>query len=894
MPDPNPFHIEEGPEEQATQAEANQNPFHIPEPKNLPDAPTSAETTQSQMEQGQIDAAQEFIDTPPRSANTEREWARVSVEFKDLPTPKSYPEAISMASKTHGQSYRPNPSIMHEIETYADRMTALHMSRSGLMDKHGPINGVTKEMVDEFRGAFLHNFTALYGDPSPEEIFRVNQRAITTLAEGIQSNALSRIQRAEQTGATRDNQILFESANRNLESAQEDFAMSKELMSMADNPRYQSWFLGTTMRAVDQLTMLSPETPDGTGENQEANELRILQGILQVPFKQAQKAGWPDAANGSGPIAERMDGLLSRNLHLTDGEGNSRGLAMQRSLAMAYRGTLTEERVDMFNIPPEAAQTVTPSSMLVYTHPRLVGSAANILALEGSRERTETQLAIERMEAAQENNISLPDGQVLRIGGTVLKNTDETKEPAAEPQVLERDFFSAVDSLLNQGIAPLLQLRIEADTSVRTGGDEFVADLDKMLDGLGLYAMTYSDNAGDAIGVAEKFYEESGINDFSRTILTLGAMGAETQKAMDIAEEEGENDAKLAVDSGTLSHHSNKWLADIGHLSKQVEDGDRLRMGLTKEASDRIFNAGGNSARVARIALADEVAALAAERFAPLGFSPNVIREQFRLIRSEEFGRRLDNSMLRGLTEEEFQAMAQRVRISRNDRRAEAVERGFSEGPSMGAAFEEMKDTISLAVGFMGRDLRSTTQMLMEEPDDLSVLAATGSGGGYITSQLLRGAKHQTFGRAARMLTMKRAEIVMRRVMNNSPDVADQVRRVTTRLQKSQKGATGMGQREAVLEAAVDALDYASDARKFLLDATPDMRNTRLQRWYDGLQRDAERKASGILRHIDPREVADVMDDLQIDGLTRQWIQDGGVFSTLRQQAQRALGFSAG
>jgi hypothetical protein len=853
------------------------NPFaQITQPQPVPNAPTDADLLSERTERKISEQSMEDAARKPRSANDERDWAQANVEFEDLPSPQSYTEALSIATKIHGQSYRPNPEIMDDIEAMADRMAGLHLSRSGMIDKHGPIAGVGAALTDRLRGAYLHNFTTLYGDMTPEENLRVTQRAIGRIADLIKSNAQARLQRAQQNGTP------------DLEAAQQDMAMAIELTSQAANPRVQSWFLGTAYRAADQLTMLAPS------DTLQANEAEILFGILDHPFKQAQAAGWPDAASGDGPMARRFDGLLKRNLGadtlLPSVVGRGRGLQLKKTLSLAFRGTLVEERLGMLNIPMELAETMDPSGMLVHTHPRLVGEMASVLATHKERnfapgETLTPQEIEERMEAQRAEDIHLPNGQTVASGGSIITDRvlkgEEVK--TASERVAQLFAISAVDDLLNIGIGPLQELRLQADTSLREGADKLKDEIDATLESIGAYAMTYSDEAGDAIGKAQEFYAKAGGELGAGLSLMLGAMGGFTQKRMDEAEAEGEEDAKLAVDTRTFSHHANRWLGDIGALTQQVTDGDRIRMGLTKEVSDRIFNPNGNSFRVARIALADEVAAITVERFAPLGFSPSTIREFFKQIRSEEFGRRLDSSILRGITEEEFQTFAQRVRLNRK-------EAGFSLNPIVIA--DGMIDTIAMGVAFMGRDLRATTQMLMEEPDDLAVLIGTGAGGGYIGNQLLRGLKTQTIGRIALMQTMQRASIVLRRALNNSPDVVDQLRTITTRMQRGKK--TGPAQREAAIEAATDALDWASDARKFMLEITPEMKNQRLSNWYDGMQKDASRKTAAIVRHLDPREIGNVLDELQIDGITRNWIQDGGVFSTLRQKASLALGYSAG
>lgn len=865
-----------------TEEPADDNPFaQVTQPTPIPSAPTSADVLSETSERRISEESLEESAKAPRSANDEREWSRGSVEFEDLPSPQSYTEALSIATKTHGQAYRPNPEIMDDIEALADRTAGLHLSRSGMLDRNGPIVGVDQALTDKLRGAYLHNFTTLYGDMTPEENLRVTQRAIGRVADLIKSNALARIQKAEQGGGQAP--TLVETVDTSLEGARQDFAMAQELTSQAANPRIQSWFLGTTYRAADQLAMLAPS------DTREADESQILLGILDHPFKQAQAAGWPDAANGDGPTARRFDGLLKRNLKLTDQmSGRARGLAMQKTLSLAFRGTLVQERLGMLNIPEELAETMDPSSMLIHTHPRLVGEMATHLATHKEREfSAEDELMSpqemeERLAAQVEDDVHLPDGRALEGGSAITSRVLKGEEAKTATERAHESFVvSAVDDLISIGISPLQELRLQADTSLREGADQLLDDIDSTLETIGAYAMTYSDSAGDAIGEAQKFYAKAGIPPAGPLSLMLGAMGGFAKERLDEADAEGEQDAKLAVDSRVFSHHANRWLGDIGALTQQVTDGDRMRMGLTKEASDRVFNPGGNSFRVARIALADEVAAIAIDRFAPLGFSPSTIREFFKEIRSEEFGARLDDSILRGVTEKEFQDLSQRVRKARE-------EQGFG----FEAAISGTKDTIALAVAFMGRDLRATTQMLMEEPDDLAVILGTGAGGGYIGNQLLRGLKTQTIGRVARMQTMQRASIVLRRAMNNSPDVVDQMRTITSKMQRGK--STGLAQREAAFEAATDALDYASDARKFVLESTPEMQNQRLFNWHDGVQKDASRKAGALIRHLDPREVGSVLDELQIDGITRNWIKDGGVFSTLRQHASLALGYSAG
>lgn len=887
----NPF--AQAPLDEPEKAPKQTNPFALAPIQEAEQTTTAADNLQNQTENSMSLDALEAQSTPQKSANFEREWAQADVSRVDLPMPKTYTEAIGGAMKRHGHSFRPHPQSSDDLVQLSDRLAYTQMQRSGLIDKNGAIAGVNSQMVTDLRGSYLNNLTTLYADITPEEHLKVTQRSITRIADSMQQNALSRINTLTQklkddfdlepSDIENPDALRHESARalaKDFVVAREDFNKTRELSSRSDDPRVHAWFYGAAFRAADQMAMLAPK------DTEQHDRAQIFKGLMTHPFKQQEIGGWPAITRGDGPLAEQYSELLERNLNLTDVQtGKAKAFALQKTMELAIRGTLIEERMQMFNIPQEFSEQLTPTNMLAFTHPQLVGRMGDVLG-----------------NSLGKNYIAQNADGPLKID-TFNQKVEQWKSEHGE---------AIADRLIDGGVNPLMQLRQELDFSVRDGADEFKNTIDKALEGIGAYAMTYSDKVGDAIGTAQKVYgdliaqaadedvdpeEKSARIDklvAGSTELALGAMAGAASERMNDALAEGEKDAKLAMPGDPMVESNNPWLQDMGALTQQVTDGDRVRMGLTKEASERIFNPGNNSFRQGAMWLADEVAATTVDKFAPLGFHGSTIRQAFKELRSSEFGDRLDQTILKGATEKEFQESAETVRRLRADA-----------GGGLAGLASTWKETLGLGAMQFGRDMRGTVQLLMEEPDDLAVLTVTGAGAGYIGSQAMKGLKNQTIGRIARMQTMHRTRLVLQKALRNSPDAVDQIRRTTTLLQTKtknvlangkldKKSQVGLNQRHAALETASDALEYASDARKLVMEATPDLKDQRLLKWYDGQLKESARTASEITRHIDPRELGELLDELNLDGVTRSWIKNAGNFSTLREAAADKLGFHGG
>ena len=879
MPD-NPFLRAVSPQEEPDET----NPFAI-KPKPLPETPEvdGPDFVQEIGETNVNARADEENTAPVPDADRMRAWAQTNTTFQDLPTPKTYTEAIGGAMKVHGDTFRPNPESSDDLLRLADKLAMAHLVQGDLWDENGRRAGVEEETVSRLRGAYLHNLTTLYSDMTPEELPRVNQRTIVRLGEMLKSNALSRL---NETGTRESGEIIFDNRGTRLnpeiearrEAAEQDFAMAQELISRSEDPKVQSWFLGEAYRAADQLAMLAPE------DSEEQDRQEIFLGILDAPFKQSLAAGWPGATRGNGPLAERYSGLLARNLKLVDqGSGKAKAFAVQRIIEGAFRGTLVEERMGRLGIESDSADVVTPINMLGATHPQLIQDLANVKAMD-----------LGRIHAAADDS-----------PGSLEAKIEEFKAQHGA---------SIHDSMLEGGTNPLRQIQSELDTTVRTeAGDLLKDDIDKALEGLGAYAMTFSEFAGDKIGFAQKKYGELlGITEdevragelmAGSTLTGIAGLQGEASRIMGEAIDEGEEDARLVnpeIDLLSNIGPEGDWMSDPNKLTRQVEEGTgllgflgmekRMRLGLTKESMQRIFNPGHNTLRQIGMAISDEVAATKVEQMAPLGFLPSTIRAEFKKARSKDIGERLDQTLLRGITEEEFQSRVQHVAKVRRENGGGAI--GF---------LKSAPETFNLAFDSVGRDVRGTMQFLLEEPDDLAVITGTGAGAGYIGNQVFKGVKNKVVRRVSRATTARRMNIALQRALRNSPDAVDQVRRQLNSLQKRTAKqiadgdtAVGLGQRHAALESATDALEYASDARKLTLEATPDLRNQKLIKWYDGQLKDSARKAAEITRHMDPRDMGELLDDTMLDGLTQNWIKNGGGFSTLREGAKLALGMDAG
>ncbi|MEE8522185.1 MAG: hypothetical protein V3S83_12565 [Gemmatimonadota bacterium] len=867
---------------------------------------------------------------PGIDADTERLMSTIDPLFEDGPTPKSYPEALRRVMQYNSIEHVPNPKISAEIEQWADKLTFMQLNQSNLLDESGARAGIDADLIDEMRGGYLYNLTVLYSDMAPEEYQRVNQRAIKRLAGLMRGNAQSRLQALEQqretvsagqaplgpagVGTSRDLDKVLEG----IQTAQEDFAQAQELDSLSGDGKTQAWFLGTMYDAISQVKRFSPaDTP-------EADRSAILQGILDAPFTEAKIGDWPEAARGKGPFAERMHGLMERNLKLQNERGKARAFAMENALEMAYRGSLIEERLGMLGISKENAATITPGQMLSHTHPGIVQKLGSAKALNEGK-----------AFIANKKGVPLQD---------VSNLTEKIEEWAAA------NGARIADELLNVGSAPLAELQAQIDFSGREGLDAVKDTIDSTLDGLAQYAMLGTDTAGDAIGKAQQFYglalgTSTGIEEKefdmemagqlrlmltegltpdqarersrelmeASTMLGIGAMASSAAARIGAGMEEGEADAQLVNPTGLTTKHNNKWLSDLGQLTKQVRGENGTRMGLTRETSERIFDSGGNAMRQLAMVMSDEIAAVTAETYVPLGFHPETIRAAFKQLRTKEFSDRLDTSILRGVTEEEFEAEAFRVAGRRRARAefaalSETAKKGAARRGSLEAATGEFSllrdrpmsaevlsssllDTWGLATMAFGRDVRSVTQMLLEEPDDLAVITAAGVGAGWMGNMALRGLKTQTLDRLSNAMTMTRARIVVKNALRNNPDAVFNMRKTLSRMQ--QKGQ-GTGARGAAMEAATDALEYISDTRHLVKETTPDFQDLGLLKWLDGQTKNASKTASGIIRHIDPNDLDTLLDDFKLDGVTRHWIRHTGLFRTLREAVRDNFQFRLG
>ena len=398
-------------------------PVFQPRPVN---GPTDADLLQRDSERRLNEDALEDERMANPNANVERETAKATPEIADLPTPRSYTEAIAGTMKAHGHSYRPNPESSDDLEKLSSRMAYLQMARSGLVDENGALAGVDEEFVSDLTGAYLNNMTVLYADMTPEEELKVTQRALVRISESLKSNALSRLNavgtRADAPG---------DEAEALRKGAEEDFAMAQELAARSDDPQIHAWFFGTVYRAADQLAMLSSDDTEDLDRNQ------IFKGMMDAPYKKSLKAGWPDIARGHGPLAERFSGLLERNLNLTDKTtGKAKAFALQKTLELSFRGTLQEERLHMLNIPQEFAEALDPASMLAFTHPRVVGRAGAILADNEARKYV-----------AKNAEGPLPIA-------TFNEKVEEWKQEHGA---------DIADALFNGGMSPLMQLKEELD-----------------------------------------------------------------------------------------------------------------------------------------------------------------------------------------------------------------------------------------------------------------------------------------------------------------------------------------------------------------------------------------------------------------------------------------------
>lgn len=758
----------------------------------------------------------------------------------DLPTPKNYPEAISDLTKRFGVDFVPNPEVSDEIEKLSDRMVWSHLRNHGLVDEQGAVAGVTQDTVDRMRGAYMANMALQYADLSDEEVPKITARALRTVLEASQQTFLSQLNaKTEEINLLRkQGKEVPERDLQELQAIQQNFALTRSYHARAGEGKVQQAFLYQVAEAARSTDTLSG------GADLEAG---VLKGLLDHALPGDERL-----AAARGGIASRMGFLLSAGLQLRDSSGKAKPYGNLEAVQLAFRGSLTKERLAMIGVPDQLQDTMTPTSMLYHTHPTLVAELGNIKAMN---------------EARRANSHQPPEVYAEKV-----------------EQWLAENGASIADTILASGLSPVMELKRQLDTATHEGFAAFQDGTDKFLNAFSQFASLGSDAAGDALGAAQKFYgsiaslpsdaELARSLQHSMEDTAIGAFAQQVQETAgetlkDMAKERGLVTGKRAGE-GMLGHR-NKWLGDIDALTEVAADSGRL--GLTKEAQQRIFDTKGNGFRQAAIWLADEIAASTVNNLAPLGFHPSTIREAYQEARAGEFGRRLDRSLLAGITEEEYQEY---VKTTARVQREKGV----------GA----WKETIALGVMGLAKNIRQTTEFLMSEPDDLAVVGAVGLATGFVGNMATTALKRETIGRMAAIYEGHRGSIVLRQALRNDASAVHKLRGAVNEL----GSGVGPGQRAAIMEATNDALDYIANQRSRALVDNPEMRDMTKLRQLGREVDTASRRASEIMDHISPGEREAILTSMGVDANTRTWISQGGLFSTLRETVKNSFNLRAG
>lgn len=841
---------------------------------------TDADVLQGAAEASENNRQQKYEDDfRGQDANQDRFLSKLVTDFEDGPTPQTYPEALREVMKRHGVEYVPNPEITENIVRWADQLTRLNLLRSGLMEQTSDglqiVAGVTPDLVNRMRGGYLYNLTVTYAQMAPEEAGRVFQRSVNKIGETMLSILRGRFSELETqlAGVLSDEKRV--EAEASLNEARQDFAIIRgDLLAQSGDEKIQNWFLGAMYDAATDLHLISPR------DSIERARAGAIEGLLDLPFKSLPEVGEfqtdlfhatiPQKVYGKGELSQRLYEVLKRRLRIRDPvTDKTLGYGFEKQLERAFRGSLIEERLDMLGIPPEVAETMGPDRVLLHTHPGVVREQA-------------------RVKAAQE-------------GKSVLLTTEKrTDIPNFEEKLEEYVKFAApavVDRMANDAMSPFTVLQREIDAGNRTGVDALKETIDTALDGVGQAVMAGSEEVGDRLGQAWGFYREI-FKDISKNLrdtfpspdemrksFGMFLMASSTAKSVNQAIQDGEDDAQKVFPKDLFSHHANPWFSDIKALTQQMADNtflffgdeDRVRLGLTPEARERIFNTHDNPLRAASLWYSDEIAALTAEQLAPLGFSPSTIRSAFGELKNEEISNRLDRSILSGISEEEFEEIAQEVRRRR----------GVDNLPT------RMLNTMVLGSAFLGREVRATTHLLLAEPDDFANITAAGLAGGWMGNSFLRELKTATLGRVSRMFMADRMKTVVTQALRRDPDAVFGMRKFTTLL-KAREGTTGFQYHEALLEATTDALDYIANRRWEVLETMPDMKDKRLLKILDGETRRAAKQASEITRHLSPTDVNTLYDDLKLADTLRSWISQGGVYRSIVESVRSKMGFQMG
>lgn len=837
----------------------------------------------SEVLQGAIEAKtaqdfQEIEDTPPNDAGFERLLSQLDTTETDAPKPKSVEEALGAARERHAMSFPSAPAASKEIEQYADRLAMMTLMNGGLFGRDGAAVGVTPEVIEDLRGAFRYNLTVLNSEITDEEFPRVRQRAVGRISEMMQTSAMTKVQRLTQEIQDLQKTIGFDvqgtglgqSADPermamlqdDLRVAQEDFAQAKELLSRSGEPKVQEWFMQSVGSAARLLKRNMPE------DTYERDASTLTADLLDASLQTAISADWPTRVGVGGKFGERMNGVMARNLRLTDpGTGRmTQAHALEQILVKSFEGSLMQERLHLFNIPEDKAETLSPISMLVHTHPRQVGNLMEIAATN------------------QGKRYAINDQRLLPLDQKIEHWKEEVRGPL-------------LDVMFNDALSPLKQLRDQFDPSYDEGLESFGNEIDQFMASLGSHMMSWSRGAGDAVGddyarfqgmvgeILEKGYglkvDTKGKLVEASSAAAAAGVAAESSRKIDEAIQAGEDEAQKYVGDDFLRRHPNKWLGDYKKYFTQ-DNLSQLGLNFTSEEVHRLFNTRHNPLRVLALQNAQDIAANTLDKMAPLGFHPSSIRQAYGMFADEEFQQRLDKSLLTGMTEEGYQDMvSEQVRKNRGERPV--------------GIFERLYDSVALSFGYASKEMRATAQGLLSRPDDMANIAAVTAGGTYLGRLGMKRAMSPIARRINRYATFSRASRVLEKAIETTPEAVQRVRSFTDKLR-----ITGPNGLDAVLDSTTNALDYISDVQSVTLQSIDSVPNkTKLAQWARGQTAQASREAAQLLKHIDPRHTDELWDVMQLDQTTRDWLaplpgQEGSMFGALKRVAENVVGYRSG